>query len=209
MAVPGVRPYIGLVDAAYCFRRARAVALASVIAQLTASGALGQKPSATPTPSGGVHSWVHESWTVKDGLPVNSINALLQDRTGYIWAATFDGLVRFDGLRFTVFNSANSEELPSNRIIALKEGRDGSLWLTTEQGHIVRFRDGRFTNVPFENAKPVDGPGTLLVDSAGAVWVGTPEGLWTVRRDTLVRVGRGTFDARITAIMQRRDGSIW
>jgi ligand-binding sensor domain-containing protein len=82
-------------------------------------------------------SWVHESWTVKDGLPVNSVNALLQDRTGYLWAATFDGLVRFDGLRFTVFNSANSEELPSNRIIQLKERRDGSLWLTTEQGHIV------------------------------------------------------------------------
>ena len=97
--------------------------------------------------------WVHESWTVKDGLPVNSINAILQDRTGYIWAATFDGLVRFDGLRFTVFNSANSEELPSNRIIQLKEGRDGSLWLATEQGHIVRFRAGRFTNIQFENAK--------------------------------------------------------
>src|SRR5688572_29303339 len=154
-------------------------------------------------------SWVHESWTVKDGLPDNSINTLLQDRTGYIWAATFDGLVRFDGLRFTVFNSANFEELPSNRIIALKEGRNGALWLTTEQGHIVRFRDGRFTNVAFEAAKPRQGPGTLFVDSAGAVWVGTSEGLWTVRRDTLVRVARGTFDAHITAITQRRDGSIW
>ncbi|MFL5438785.1 MAG: two-component regulator propeller domain-containing protein [Myxococcales bacterium] len=154
-------------------------------------------------------SWVHESWTVKDGLPVNSINALLQDRTGYIWAATFDGLVRFDGVRFTVFNSANSEELPSNRIIALKEGRDGSLWLTTEQGHIVRFRDGRFTSVPFENAKAAQGLGTLFVDSAGTVWVGTSEGLWTVRRDTLVRVAPGTLDARVTSFVERGDGSLW
>ena len=121
---------------------------------------------------------------MKDGLPVNSINAHLQDRTGYIWAATFDGLVRFDGLRFTVFNSANSEELPSNRIIRLKEGRDGSLWLTTEQGHIVRFRDGRFTNIAFESGKPQGMP-ILFVDSAGVVWVGTHEGLWTVRRDRL------------------------
>ncbi|MEP6917528.1 MAG: two-component regulator propeller domain-containing protein, partial [Acidobacteriota bacterium] len=141
--------------------------------------------------------------------PVNSINAIIQDRTGYIWAATFDGLVRFDGLRFTVFNSANSDQLPSNRIIQLKEGRDGSLWLTTEQGHIVRFRDGRFTNVPVENGKSGAGLATLFVDSAGAVWVGTPEGLWTVRRDTLVRVGRGTLDARVTSILQRRDGSLW
>src|SRR6185503_10750047 len=134
-------------------------------------------------------SWMHESWTVKDGLPVNSINALLQDRTGYIWAATFDGLVRFDGIRFTVFNSANSEELPSNRIIQLKEGRDGSLWLITEQGHVVRFRDGRFTNVAFETGKRSPSPAILFVDSLGAVWVGTPDGLWTVQRDRLVRVG--------------------
>jgi signal transduction histidine kinase/ligand-binding sensor domain-containing protein/AraC-like DNA-binding protein/ActR/RegA family two-component response regulator len=151
---------------------------------------------------------------VKDGLPVNSINSLLQDRTGYIWASTFDGLVRFDGLRFTVFNSANSEELPSNRITLLKEGRDGALWLTTEQGHVVRFRDGRFTNIPFANIpfekfKPSVGLITLFVDSAGTAWAGNPEGLWTVRRDTLVRVGRGTIDVRVTSIIQRRDGGIW
>ena len=102
-------------------------------------------------------SWVHESWTARDGLPVNSINAIIQDRTGYIWAATWDGLVRFDGVRFTVFNSSKSEQLPSNRIVRLKEGRDGSLWLVTEQGHVVRFRDGSFTNVPFENAKSAEG----------------------------------------------------
>jgi len=40
--------------------------------------------------------WVRESWSIADGLPVNSINAIIQDRRGYIWAATFDGLVRFD-----------------------------------------------------------------------------------------------------------------
>ena len=167
---------------------------------LTASGAHAQGVSATsPARDSGAQSWVHESWTVKDGLPVNSINALLQDRTGYIWAATFDGLVRFDGLRFTVFNSANSEGLPSNRIIRLKEGRDGSLWLATEQGHIVRFRDGRFTNVAFENGKPREG----VADAArrlGGRRLGRDDamGLWTVRRDRLVRVGAGTLDARVT-----------
>jgi len=167
------------------------------------------RPATSPASEHSPQSWVHESWTVKDGLPVNSINTLLQDRAGYIWAATFDGLVRFDGIRFTVFNSANSEELPSNRIIQLKEGRDGALWLITEQGHVVRFRDGRFTNVAFERGKPSTSPAALFVDSLGAVWVGTPEGLWTVQGDRLVRVGRGTLDARVTTITQRRDGSVW
>ncbi len=51
--------------------------------------------------------FVHEVWTTQDGLPVNSINALLQSRDGYIWAATFDGLVRFDGVRFTVYHEVS------------------------------------------------------------------------------------------------------
>jgi len=105
---------------------------------------------------------VHESWTVKDGLPVNSINAVLQDRTGYIWAATYDGLVRFDGVRFTVFNSANTEGLPSNRIVKLREARDGSLWLATEQGHVVRFRDGRFNTD--------QGVSELFATTSGNIW---------------------------------------
>ncbi|MEJ7811857.1 MAG: two-component regulator propeller domain-containing protein, partial [Gemmatimonadaceae bacterium] len=167
-----------------------------------------QVGAAAPARDPDAPSWVHESWTVKDGLPVNSINTVLQDRTGYVWAATFDGLVRFDGVRFTVFNSANSEALPSNRIVKLIEGRDGSLWLATEQGHIVRHRAGRFTNVPFDG-KPADGLVALFVDAAGTVWVGTPDGLWVVRDDRLVRVGRGTLDARVTALVQRRDGSLW
>src|SRR5687768_479003 len=100
----------------------RASAITTLLVQLTAASAQAQAVSATsPSTDSRVQSWVHESWTVKDGLPVNSINSLLQDRAGYIWAATFDGLVRFDGIRFTVFNSANSAELPSNRIIALRE----------------------------------------------------------------------------------------
>jgi signal transduction histidine kinase/ligand-binding sensor domain-containing protein/CheY-like chemotaxis protein len=189
---------------------ARAAAITTLLVQLTAASAQAQAVSATSPPTDSrVQSWVHESWTVKDGLPVNSINALLQDRVGYIWAATFDGLVRFDGIRFTVFNSANSAELPSNRIIALREGRDGSLWLTTEQGHVVRFRGGRFTNVPFEARIPGQGLAMLFVDSAGAVWAGTSDGLWTVRRDTLIRVGKGTLEARVTSFLGRRDGTLW
>ena len=173
----------------------KASAITVLLATLTAAGVHAQGAGATSSPSNaGAQSWVHESWTVKDGLPVNSINAIIQDRSGYIWLATFDGLVRFDGVRFTVFNSSNSLGLPSDRILRMKQGHDGSLWLTTEQGHVVRFRDGRFTNIAFANAKPDERHATLFVDSAGVVWVGTAKGLWTVRGDSLVPVARTTLD---------------
>jgi len=181
------------------------IALAGLAAQSTEA-----QRTTVPTPKNGSRdvSWVHESWTARDGLPVNSINAIIQDRTGYIWAATWDGLVRFDGVRFTVFNSSKSEALPSNRIVRLKEGRDGSLWLVTEQGHVVRFRDGTFTNCPFDNGQLAEGDVQLLVDSAGTVWVGEKHGLWSVRGDPLVQVGRETLHAPVTSIVQRRDGTL-
>ncbi|MEO8623116.1 MAG: two-component regulator propeller domain-containing protein, partial [bacterium] len=181
----------------------------TLLVQVAARDAAAQAPGVSGGPSTSPQTWVHESWTTKDGLPVNSVNGLVQDRTGYLWAATFDGLVRFDGIRFTVFNTANSEGLPSNRIVQLSEGRDGALWLATEQSHIVRFRAGRFENIAFENGRPGGNLPTMFVDSSGAVWVGTPEGLWNVRGDRLVRVGKGTLDTRVTSVMRRRDGTMW
>ena len=43
--------------------------------------------------------FVHEAWTVRDGMPVNSVSSLVQSRSGQVWLGTFDGLVRFDGVR--------------------------------------------------------------------------------------------------------------
>ena len=63
--------------------------------------------------------YVRENWTVADGLPINTITAIVQTRDGYLWLGTNDGVVRFDGVRFTVYNADNTPELPSNRIISL------------------------------------------------------------------------------------------
>ena len=67
-------------------------------------------------------------WTTDSGLPRDFLGGILQSRDGYLWMSTLDGLVRFDGVRFTVFNKGNSPGLPSNRITALYEDRDDDLW---------------------------------------------------------------------------------
>src|SRR5262249_47263011 len=98
-------------------------------------------PCAAPLVAPG---YVSEHWSVADGLPVNSINSILQSRDGYLWLATFDGLVRFDGVRFQTVDNDSDQSTPSSRWISVHEGSDGSLWLSTEQHHLVRYKDGRF-----------------------------------------------------------------
>ena len=86
-----------------------------------------------------------DHWTADNGLPQNSVRDIVQTRDGYLWFTTFDGLVRFDGVRFAVFNKNNSPGLTSNRFVNLFEDRHGDLWAMVDTGEIVRRHQGRFT----------------------------------------------------------------
>jgi signal transduction histidine kinase/DNA-binding response OmpR family regulator len=152
--------------------------------------------------------FVHESWTVQDGLPVNAINALLQSRDGYIWIATFDGLVRFDGVRFTVFNSGNSPGLPSNRVVTVREARNGDLWLRTELLQLVRYRNGRFTHIGPESGLQ-SRVRTLHEDANGTLWVGTDRGLGVIRDERFVAVAPDVIRDPIHSLASAEDGSIF
>jgi signal transduction histidine kinase/ligand-binding sensor domain-containing protein/DNA-binding NarL/FixJ family response regulator len=152
--------------------------------------------------------WVRESWSIAEGLPVNSINGLIQSRTGYIWAATFDGLVRFDGVRFTVYNSANSPGLPSDRIMSVMETRDNALWLLTEQRYLVRFARGRFTHID-ESRGLVGGPFAIYEDPAGQLFIGSDQGLGRMEGDRLVPVAPEVIRGQVVSIVRRRDASLW
>jgi ligand-binding sensor domain-containing protein len=83
-------------------------------------------------------NYLIQSWEAEDGLPENSATAIVQTPDGYIWFGTFDGLVRFNGVEFTVFNPANTPELPSAGIVNLHLGKDGRLWISTYGGLVVR-----------------------------------------------------------------------
>lgn len=151
--------------------------------------------------------YVHESWTIVNGLPVNGVNALLQSREGYIWAATWDGLVRFDGVRFTVYNAANSPELWSSRLVGIHEARDSSLWLRAEWGHLIRFRHGRVTRIG-ERYGIAGGTLTLADDASGALLVGGWDGLWRIEGDHVERAA-GLEPIAIYSIAPRADGTAW
>src|SRR5512132_4285061 len=86
-----------------------------------------------------------DPWTTDNGLPKNTVRSIAQTRDGYLWLTTFDGLARFDGVRFTVFDKSNTPAITNNRILALYEDRDGTLWIGADQGELVAYRNGVFT----------------------------------------------------------------
>lgn len=80
-------------------------------------------------------------WQTEDGLPESSATAMVQTADGYLWFGTFDGLVRFDGVRFVVLDSTNTPALPTSSIINLHLDRVGRLWVSTSGGLAVREGD--------------------------------------------------------------------
>ncbi len=112
-----------------------------------------------------------DHWTTDNGLPQNSVRDIVQTRDGYLWLATLDGLARFDGVRFTVFNKSNSPGIVSNRFLRFYEDGQGDLWAITESSGLTRLHKGGFTTYTTADGLPEniitsmggDGQGNLLM----------------------------------------------
>jgi ligand-binding sensor domain-containing protein len=155
-----------------------------------------------------ISQYAADHWRTADGLPQASVLAIAQTTDGYIWLATAEGLVRFDGVRFAVFDTTNSA-LTDNSISNLLAGRDGSLWIRTAAtlyrsaaGEIRAVCSGRSMGLNFT---------PMLEDRSGAIWSRDTDGL-------MVYSARGdcrhhAFDAErndvsVTSFIESSDGGI-
>ena len=151
-------------------------------------------------------------WQTDNGLPQNTVHSIRQTQDGYLWLATDGGLVRFDGIDFTLFDRRSTPQLRSNLIGALTETADGTLWAATADGLVRRSRGS--LQVLGAAAGLGAGPITGVIPAANArLWVLTPEGIAFGDRDhfTLIRglgaVLTGRDGAPIAA--GAPDGSLW
>src|SRR5262249_22607187 len=129
-----------------------------------------------------------DAWTTDQGLPNATVNAILQTRDGYVWLGTYDGLARYDGVRFTVYNRGDTQGLGNNGIRALCEDTAGDLWIGTNGGGLSRLSHGRFTRFTTADGLPTDIVWSLLADKRdGSVWIGTNGG-------GLARFNEGRFE---------------
>ncbi|MBS1857404.1 MAG: hypothetical protein JST11_18695 [Acidobacteria bacterium] len=141
------------------------------------------RPLSALDPRKSLTQYSRTDWTQESGLPQDTIRAIAQTPDGYLWLGTDEGLARFDGYEFVVFDRA-SGALPDNSVIALAASRDGSLWIGT-QGGLTRYQAGRFRTYTRKDGLPDDSVGGLSADPAG--------GLWIVAGGSLVRFEKGSF----------------
>ncbi|MEO8049488.1 MAG: two-component regulator propeller domain-containing protein [Acidobacteriota bacterium] len=108
-----------------------------------------------------------------EGLKNLAVQAVLQDRTGFLWVGTQDGLYRYDGNHFTAFTSRDG--LPGTRVNALYEDAAGTLWVSTGRGLARRTHD-RFESIAL-NGRTVIGRQGIAADRSGHLYLATDLGL--------------------------------
>jgi ligand-binding sensor domain-containing protein/signal transduction histidine kinase len=113
--------------------------------------------------------FIVDSWSNEQGLPQSSVISIIQTKDGYLWLGTLNGLVRFDGNHFTVFDENNTPGLNGDRIVFLFEDSQTNLWVGTETAGLALIKDGRVKNFPGTEGRE-ERVTCAYEDSTGNVW---------------------------------------
>jgi ligand-binding sensor domain-containing protein/signal transduction histidine kinase len=173
-----------------------------------AAAALWPRPAAALDPRKAVSQYGRDLWGIEQGLPSATVRAIAQTRDGYLWLGTLDGLVRFDGVRFTVFDRRNTPELADAFITALHEDRDGVLWIGTDGGGVVSCRAGAFTAHGTSDERRLKV--VALAEAPDGMWMAAQsDELFRLRRGALARVpGLPTLKG-VSALHVDASGALW
>lgn len=159
-----------------------------------------------------ITQYIHNSWTSEQGLPENDVRGIVQTRDGYLWLATEEGLARFDGARFTVFDKHSVNAIRNNFILALFEDSEGALWFGSWGGGLTRFSRGRFDAFTKSEGLSDDTVNVITQDRDGRIWIGTGEGginAWKDGKFTAYTTKQGLSHNRVHALCPTHDGSLW
>ncbi len=168
-------------------------------------------PALALDPEKALSQYSHDVWNTESGLPQNSVATIVQTRDGYLWFGTQEGLVRFDGVRFTVFDRENTPALRTAEILALCEAPDGTLWIGTRGAGIVGYRGDRFTIYTGAEGLPDETVRGFLPDSSGTLWMLTEGGLASLSggRISSYRDVPALWGTLPRALMEGPGGRLW
>ena len=116
---------------------------------------------------------MHTVWEIEEGLPQNTVQAVLQTQKGYLWLGTEEGIVRFNGSSFEVFDRTNTPAFDaSNSVQTLFEDSQHTLWIGTKDG-LISYRQGVFKRYGVQQGLAGKSVSAITEDETGGLWVGT------------------------------------
>ncbi|MFC2140898.1 two-component regulator propeller domain-containing protein [Acidobacteriota bacterium] len=163
--------------------------------------------------------------SIEDGLSQSTINDILQDRRGFMWFATQEGLNRYDGYEFVIYKTSTKDptSLSNDYIYTLCEDREGMIWIGTYNGGLNCFDPETETFIRFLH-QPGDPHSlsnnsirTIYEDSRGILWIGTEDGLnrFDSQTKTFIHYRKQPGDPNslshnhIRCISEDREGNLW
>ncbi|HEX7579483.1 MAG TPA: two-component regulator propeller domain-containing protein, partial [Thermoanaerobaculia bacterium] len=180
------------------------------IAVLLLAMAAGARPVDALDPARALTQYQNDRWQTEQGLPQSTVQALAQTRDGYLWVGTLEGLARFDGVRFTVFDGRAIPELGSGSILGLMEDAEGNLWIG-RSGAAVLYQGGRFRIAFADELTAGTTVWSFCQAKDGAVWAATNNGLvrWAKDATRVFRMADGLPTDKLRSVAFDRDGILW
>ncbi|MBI4854377.1 MAG: response regulator [Acidobacteria bacterium] len=159
-------------------------------------------------PNKAISQYVQQVW--QEELPQSTILAITQTRDGYMWFGTYKGLIRFDGVRFTVFDYNVDKDLKTNNIHSLCQDQTGTFWVGTNQG-LFYSKDGDFHAFTANKELSESLINVLYEGSNGNLWAGTTKGLFQIKNNQVKHysVKDGLFSETIFAICEDKNKNLW
>jgi signal transduction histidine kinase/ligand-binding sensor domain-containing protein/DNA-binding response OmpR family regulator len=163
-------------------------------------------------PGKAVTQYKLDTWQREHGFTQNSVNVIYQTRDGYIWLGTMDGLIRFDGIVFKIFDKENTKQFQDNFITSLLEDQKDNLWIGTSQGGLYCLKDKEFkpyTSGAYPNLKKIS---AIFEDRQGILWLGTVDnGLTRLENGkfTTYTVEDGLASNRVRDFYEDKRGYLW
>jgi signal transduction histidine kinase/ligand-binding sensor domain-containing protein/DNA-binding response OmpR family regulator len=173
--------------------------------------ALTCQPALAAGPVKAITQYNQRNWQAEAGLPQHSVLAIAQTSNGYLWLGTQEGLVRFDGGRFVVFDKSNTPAIKQNAVYALAATGDGSLWAGTGGG-LLQYKNGAFTRYGKAEGLVDENIQSLLEARDGTLWIGTNgSGVMAYKdgRFSAPAGQRSLSQGRVQSISEGRDGTLW
>ncbi|WP_191017863.1 two-component regulator propeller domain-containing protein [Treponema zioleckii] len=130
--------------------------------------------------------YVIRGWTTEDGLPANTATDVIQDDTGYIYIGTYGGMIRFDGVDFTIYNKSFDSKYAFASARAIFQASDGAIWVgSNDEGlfRLVMDSDEEVKSFQVATGLSNNSVRAIAEDKQGNIWVATAGGLSCINKE--------------------------